>query len=142
MDTRLIKRGHDTFKHPVLSDLMCSVLLFVRKWISDKGYPPLFNEIEDDTGIHKNTVQHCIEALVKYGYVQWNLPRGRGFDLTFAGQTFSDPRIINKRNLTYKHSELNDSAYEIMVTINSLTQEKRIPPTQAEIMRRLDLNST
>lgn len=142
MDKRLVKRGHEIYRHDVLSDLMVRVLLYTKWWMNEHGYPPTFMEIEEGTDIHKNTVQHCVEALVKYGYVFWVHPRGRGFDLTFFGQQFTDPRSTNKRNARYKHQELNDPGYEVMIAINRLMAEKRVPPTEQEIMDELGLFNT
>lgn len=142
MDKQLTKRGHEKYGHGVLSDLMVAVLLFVKHWINEKGYAPLFSDIEAYTDIHKNTVQHCIEALVKYGYIKWIYSRGRGFDLTYEGRSFIDPRPNGKRNLQYRHTELNDAPYSVMIAINRLMSSNRVPPTEREIMLELGLTNT
>lgn len=52
-----------------LTDRQLSMLLYVRRYIAERGYAPSFGDVADEFNIHRNGARQHIMALKRKGYL-------------------------------------------------------------------------
>ncbi len=83
-----------------LTDQQRDVFGFVKRYINENGYAPLFREIRDGTGLtNVGLVYKNLGALEKKGYIQKRENQKRGIELTEVGRSVSVEALPGQLNL-------------------------------------------
>jgi len=134
---------NDVYGHLTLDDHEVECLMVVRWYRRKYGYPPLYEEIAEQTELTKSQVKYSMKNLEELGYIVYGRKRGRGYVVTVLGESLAIPNANrSKKHEKYDDIWLTDVEYATMRGINELISMYQVPPTYSEVMTHVKAGST